>query len=161
MLSVSLDPIHCNFFKVARRSLPSPASPLRSLSPSSPATGVLLNLNPVAESVVSRSPIINDNDIIDPIVPLSSPVIKTYSKTGVSPAAKQRENDSFDMVMAGSSPGRDEKYFPSASGPDKDMELISFASPALEQSINLQTKKEEPIPNQRSRRSSRIKTPMK
>ena len=94
-------------------------------------------------------------------MPLSSPVIKTYSKTGVSPAAKQRENDTFDMMRAGSRPGMDEKYSPSASGPAQDMELISFASPAPEQSINQQTKKEESIPNQRSRRSSRIKTPMK
>merc|ERR1712105_552735 len=57
--------------QVSRRSLPGPNSPLRSTSPSSPVTGTLV-------------------DIVDPVVPLSSPVTKTYSKTGVSPAAKQR-----------------------------------------------------------------------
>merc|ERR1719270_1629353 len=52
------------------------------MSPSSPATGTLV-------------------DIVDPVVPLSSPVTKTYSKTGVSPAAKQRENDAFDRMVVG------------------------------------------------------------
>ena len=119
----------------------------------------LVNVTPATDSVIK--PIIDD--IIDPIVPLSSPVTKTYSKTGVSPAAKQRENDMFDIVMTSSSPRVDEKYFQtsSISASVMDQELISFASPAPEQSINQQTKKEESIPNQRSRRSSRIKTPMK
>lgn len=141
--------------KAARRSLPSPASPLRSLTPSSPATGLLVNLELATDSVVG--PIIDD--IIDPIVPLSSPVTKTYSKTGVSPAAKQRENDAFDMVMA-SSPRIDEKYL-RASDCVQDQELISFTSPAPEQSVSLQTKNEDSTPHQRSRRSSRMKTPMK
>jgi len=140
----------------ARRSLPSPASPLRSLTPSSPATGLLVNLDLATDSVVG--PIIDG--IIDPIVPLSSPVTKTYSKTGVSPAAKQRENDAFDMVMASSSPRIDEKYF-LASDSVQDQELISFNSPVPEQSIDLLTKKGDSTPHQRSRRSSRMKTPMK
>ena len=115
-----------------------------------------MNLDLATDSVVG--PIIDD--IIDPIVPLSSPVTKTYSKTGVSPAAKQRENDAFDMVMASSSPRIDEKYLlPSASV--QDQELISFTSPAPDQSINPQTQKGDSTPHQRSRRSSRMKTPMK
>lgn len=148
--------------KVARRSLPSPSSPLRSLKPSSPATGLLVdlvNVTPATDSVIK--PIIDD--IIDPIVPLSSPVTKTYSKTGVSPAAKQRENDMFDIVMTSSSPRVDEKYFQtsSISASVMDQELISFASPAPEKSNDRQTKKEESTPNQRTRRSSRMRTPMK
>jgi len=148
--------------KVARRSLPSPSSPLRSLKPSSPATGLLVdlvNVTPVTDSVIEH--IIDD--IIDPIVPLSSPVTKTYSKTGVSPAAKQRENDMFDMVMTSSSPRIDEKYFrtSSTSASVMDQELISFASPAPELNNDRLTKKEESTPNQRTRRSSRIRTPMK
>ena len=115
-----------------------------------------MNLDLATDSVVG--PIIDG--IIDPIVPLSSPVTKTYSKTGVSPAAKQRENDAFDMVMASSSPRIDEKYF-LASDSVQDQELISFNSPAPEQSIDLLTKKGDSTPHQRSRRSSRMKTPMK
>ena len=112
-------------------------------------------MNPVSDSVIS--PIIDD--IIDPIVPLSSPVTKTYSRTGISPAAKQRENDAFDMMMSSSSPKIDEKYFlPSAiAAPDQDQELISFESPALDQ--NPKAKKQEIKLG--SRRSSRIRTPMK
>ena len=41
---------------------------------------------------------------MDPVAPLSSPVTKTYSRTGVSPAAKQRENDAFDLMVTGTSP---------------------------------------------------------
>ena len=40
---------------------------------------------------------------MDPVAPLSSPVTKTYSRTGVSPAAKQRENDAFDLMVTGAS----------------------------------------------------------
>ena len=135
---------------------------MRSLKPSSPATGLLVdlvNVTPATDSVIK--PIIDD--IIDPIVPLSSPVTKTYSKTGVSPAAKQRENDMFDIVMTSSSPRVDEKYFQtsSISASVMDQELISFASPAPEKSNDRQTKKEESTPNQRTRRSSRMRTPMK
>ena len=135
---------------------------MRSLKPSSPATGLLVdlvNVTPATDSVIK--PIIDD--IIDPIVPLSSPVTKTYSKRGVIPAAKQRENDMFDIVMTSSSPRVDEKYFQtsSISASVMDQELISFASPAPEKSNDRQTKKEESTPNQRTRRSSRMRTPMK
>ena len=143
---------------MARRSLPSPSSPLRSLKPSSPATGLLVDVTTATDSIISPS----IDDIIDPIVPLSSPVTKTYSKTGVSPAAKQRENDMFDMVMTSSSPRIDEKYFqPSTTAASVSGELISFASPVAEQSNDLQTKKEEATPTKSTRRSSRMRTPMK
>lgn len=126
------------WLQVARRSLPGPASPLRSLSPSAPATGLLV-------------------DILDPVIHLSSPVTKTYSKTGASPAAKQRESDAFDLVMVGN-PAPLSSTFSSAV---QEQELISFDSPTPESSINLQSGKEDPTPNQRKRRSSRMKTPRK
>ena len=66
--------------------------------------------------------------------------------------AKQRENDSFDMMATGANttPKIDESYF-QPSVPENDVELISFASPALEKRSDLSTP--------RTRRSSRIKTP--
>merc|ERR1712112_486164 len=145
--------------QVSRRSLPGPSSPLRSMSPSSPATGTLV-------------------DIVDPVVPLSSPVTKTYSKTGVSPAAKQRENDAFDRMVVGedatnspkiderendafdrmmvgedavNSPKIDESYFL----PSQDQNLINFSSPS---SSDNTPKKEMSTPS--TRRSTRIKTPL-
>ena len=97
-------------------------------------------------------------DILDPVIHLSSPVTKTYSKTGTSPAAKQRESDAFDLVMAGSPAPLSSSTFSSAV---QEQELISFDSPTPESSINLQSGKEDPTPNQRKRRSSRMKTPRK
>merc|ERR1712176_612192 len=114
--------------QVSRRSLPGPNSPLRSTSPSSPVTGTLV-------------------DIVDPVVPLSSPVTKTYSKTGVSPAAMQRENDAFDLMVIGgdivNSPRIDESYF----RPSVEQEnLINFSSPDDQPSTSSNT------PSSKSRR---------
>ena len=92
---------------------------------------------------------------MDPVVPLSSPVTKTYSKTGVSPAAKQRENDAFDRMVVGedatNSPKIDESYFQ----PSQDQNLINFSSPS---SSDNTPKKEMSTPS--TRRSTRIKTPL-
>ena len=118
---------------------------------------------------------------MDPVVPLSSPVTKTYSKTGVSPAAKQRENDAFDRMVVGedvsnslkidenderendafdrmvvggdatNSPKIDESYFL----PSQDQNLINFSSPS---SSDNTPKKEMSTPS--TRRSTRIKTPL-
>jgi len=126
--------------QAARRSLPGPVSPYRSNTPS-----------PLVETTIKKvSPLIN---IVDPVVPLSSPVTKTYSRRGSSSAAKQRENDAFDMMATGSNttPKIDESYL-KPSVHDNDMELISFASPVLKKTSDDSTP--------RTRRSSRVKTPL-
>merc|ERR1712126_190000 len=127
--------------QVSRRSLPGPSSPLRSTSPSSPATGNLV-------------------DIVDPVVPLSSPVTKTYSKTGVSPAAKQRENDAFDLMMTGgdvsNSPRIDEVYFQ----PSSEQNLINFSSPDDQPSSSNTPKRKEDMSTPSTRRSTRMRTPL-
>merc|ERR1719300_2112780 len=58
--------------QAARRSLPGPVSPYRSNT-----------CSPLVETTKSVSPLIN---IVDPVVPLSSPVTKTYSRRGSSSA---------------------------------------------------------------------------
>ena len=68
-------------------------------------------------------------EIVDPVAPLSSPVTKTYSRTGVSPAAKQRENDAFDLMVTGASPRI--RVDPVTLTPAEDVELINFASPKV------------------------------
>ena len=68
-------------------------------------------------------------EIVDPVAPLSSPVTKTYSRTGVSPAAKQRENDAFDLMVTGASPRI--RVDPVTDTPAEDVELINFASPKV------------------------------
>ena len=68
-------------------------------------------------------------EIVDPVAPLSSPVTKTYSRTGVSPAAKQRENDAFDLMVTGASPRI--RVDPVTVTPSEDVELINFASPKV------------------------------
>jgi len=72
-------------------------------------------------------------ELVDPIAPLSSPVTKTYSKSGMSPAAKQRQIDAFDLMVVGTSPKMDNCYL-EPSTPEviftDDVELISFDSPA-------------------------------
>ena len=89
-------------------------------------------------------------DIIDPVVPLSSPVTKTYSRSGVSPAAKQRENDAFDMmVTGGNTPKIDESYFKPTTVTQDSVELIDFSSPVVEKVLTPKT-----------RRSSRLRTPL-
>ena len=66
---------------------------------------------------------------MDPVAPLSSPVTKTYSRTGVSPAAKQRENDAFDLMVTGASP---RIWVDTVTDtPTEDVELINFASPKV------------------------------
>ena len=66
-------------------------------------------------------------EIVDPVAPLSSPVTKTYSRTGVSPAAKQRENDAFDLMVTGASP----RIRVDTVTPSEDVELINFDSPKV------------------------------
>ena len=68
---------------------------------------------------------------MDPVAPLSSPVTKTYSRTGVSPAAKQRENDAFDLMVTGASPRIRVDPDPNTDTPAEDVELINFASPKV------------------------------
>ena len=65
---------------------------------------------------------------MDPVAPLSSPVTKTYSRTGVSPAAKQRENDAFDLMVTGASPRIRVDPDTITDTPAEDVELINFAS---------------------------------
>eukprot|EP00092_Neocalanus_flemingeri_P025251 GFUD01027383.1.p1 GENE.GFUD01027383.1~~GFUD01027383.1.p1 ORF type:complete len:1157 (+),score=383.85 GFUD01027383.1:69-3539(+) len=71
-------------------------------------------------------------ELFDPIAPLSSPVTKTYSKSGTSPAANRRQNDAFDQMVIGTSPKVDSCYFepstPKVNFTD-NVELISFDSP--------------------------------
>lgn len=43
-------------------------------------------------------------ELVDPVCPLSSPVTKTYSKLGGSPAAEQQRRDLFDRLITSTSP---------------------------------------------------------
>merc|ERR1712096_221069 len=71
-------------------------------------------------------------DMFDPIAPLSSPVTRTYSKSGTSPATKQRQIDAFDQMVVGTSPKISSSYLqpttPMVNFTDS-VELISFGSP--------------------------------
>ena len=73
-------------------------------------------------------------DIFDPVVPLSSPVTKTYGKKSFSPAAKQRQIDAFDqMVVGGSSPSESCFLSEDTKIPNnEDVELINFDSPLMD-----------------------------
>jgi len=75
------------------------------------------------EIKIATGPLI---ELFDPIAPLSSPVTKTYSKSGASPAAKQRQIDAFDQMVVGTSP----KQITPAVNFTENVELISFDSPA-------------------------------
>ena len=68
---------------------------------------------------------------MDPVALLSSPVTKTYSRTGVGPAAKQRENDAFDLMVTGASPRIRVNPVTDTVTPAEDVELINFASPKV------------------------------
>merc|ERR1712083_986325 len=80
------------------------------------------------ENKVATGPLI---ELFDPIAPLSSPVTKTYSKSGTSPAAKQRQIDAFDQMVVGTSPklGSLQQTTPAVNFTE-NAELISFDSPA-------------------------------
>jgi len=69
-------------------------------------------------------------ELFNPIAPLSSPVTKTYSKSGTSPAAKQRQVDAFDQMVGGSP--KVDTMVPSSPLVNfiDSVELISFDSPA-------------------------------
>jgi len=75
------------------------------------------------ENNVTTGPLI---ELFDPIAPLSSPVTKTYSKSGTSPASKQRQIDAFDQMVVGTSPKR--QTAPAVNFTE-NVELISFDSP--------------------------------
>jgi len=77
---------------------------------------------------VATGPLI---ELYDPIAPLSSPVTKTYSKSGTSPASKQRQIDAFDQMVTGTSPKLDFLHQTTpAVNFTENVELISFDSPA-------------------------------
>merc|ERR1719402_354336 len=80
------------------------------------------------ENKVATGPLI---ELFDPIAPLSSPVTKTYSKSGTSPAAKQRQIDAFDQMVVGTSLklGSLQQTTPAVNFTE-NVELISFDSPA-------------------------------
>lgn len=117
--------------QVARRSLQgSEISPFRAIQPTN-----LYDDIEVTDNVESKETEADSNSLVemfDPIAPLSSPVTKTYSKSGSSPAAKQRQIDAFDQMVVGSSPKVDSCYFepstPMVNFTD-NVELISFDSP--------------------------------
>ena len=71
-------------------------------------------------------------ELFDPIVPLSSPVTKTYGKSGGSPAVKQRQIDAFDELVCIPTGTKLDKLKPSIPSVkvSEDLELISFDSPA-------------------------------
>eukprot|EP00090_Calanus_glacialis_P004781 TRINITY_DN13585_c0_g1_i1.p1 TRINITY_DN13585_c0_g1~~TRINITY_DN13585_c0_g1_i1.p1 ORF type:complete len:1147 (-),score=456.64 TRINITY_DN13585_c0_g1_i1:134-3574(-) len=121
--------------QVARRSLQgSDISPYKDTQPSALFNDDMeINKAEDAEenqaSLTVPAPLI---ELFDPIAPLSSPVTKTYSKSGTSPAAKQRQIDAFDQMVVGTSPKVDSFYLepstPMVNFTD-NVELISFDSP--------------------------------
>jgi len=110
----------------------------------------------VETAEVATAPLI---ELFDPIAPLSSPVTKTYSKSGTSPAAKQRQVDAFDLMVVGTSPKIDTCYLePStpAVNFNSDVELISFDSPAESEAVTPTVSKSKIPVKTPSRRSMRV-----
>jgi len=93
--------------------------------------------NTGTEVIVGNAKTTNDEtapllELFDPIAPLSSPVTKTYGKSGRSPAAKQRQIDAFDEMVCSPTGTKLDKLKPSIPSVKvtEDVELISFDSPA-------------------------------
>eukprot|EP00092_Neocalanus_flemingeri_P017004 GFUD01018391.1.p1 GENE.GFUD01018391.1~~GFUD01018391.1.p1 ORF type:complete len:1165 (+),score=384.52 GFUD01018391.1:49-3543(+) len=119
--------------QVARRSLQgSDTSPYKDAKSSSLFDDMDADKSDTTKESQQDQPTASLIELFDPIAPLSSPVTKTYSKSGTSPAANRRQNDAFDQMIIGTSPKVDSCYFepstPKVNFTD-NVELISFDSP--------------------------------